>query len=159
MAAGTAAAGMCLVLALLALMAARGDTTVSNVAASHGMARGDRGHRTPGRRPPHLPGQPGHQVADPTLATYRGTGSAKPHRFTVDKPGDWGLSWSFGCPAGHGIFSISERHSGSGKEIKVNASGPSGHGISFQTKDPGDHSIAVTSDCSWKVRVFLRGHR
>jgi len=146
--AGTAAGGMCLVLAMVAWVAARGTPhpAIPSPASSDVS-----GHASPRDR----------LMIRRTLATYRGAGLVSRRHFRVSSPGNWGISWAFRCPAGqHSTFII---RGGGGEDsgddsdghAQVDITGPAGHGISWHTSDPGDHSLLIASRCPWTVRVVL----
>jgi hypothetical protein len=141
--AGTAAVGMCLVLAMVAWVAAMGapgagtpGTTSSGVA----------GHASPKDRP----------LIGRTLATYRGTGAPNRGYFQVSRSGEWGIAWDFRCPAGQrGTFVLADGDGDANPRQRVDTAGPSGQGIYWNTSDPDDHSLEITSSCPWTARVVL----
>jgi|HubBroStandDraft_1064217.scaffolds.fasta_scaffold172441_1 hypothetical protein len=91
-----------------------------------------------------------------TVASYQGNGSARHERFLVRGIGNWGISWNFSCAKpGTGSFGVSEADSKAADEIELTAYGPNGHGLSWNSHDPGDHSLVIVSNCSWVVRVVL----
>ena len=99
--------------------------------------------------------RPGRFRIGKTIARYRGTGPARRNKFQVRKPGDWGISWNFSCPPHAGSFTIRAGNRMVTNSIEVSASGPEGHGMTWETRDPGAHSLMVITSCSWAVRVVL----
>ena len=150
---GTAAGGMCLVLAMVALVATMTGTGVPRRASSSVS-----GHPSshPGQ-PSHRPeSQAGHLLVGRTLAVYRGAGARKRSSFQLTRRGAWGISWGFTCPASHhGTFLMTEGGPGEKQDDQVDARGPAGHGVFWDTSDPGGHTLVVSSDCPWTVRVVL----
>lgn len=223
MAAGAAAAGLCLVLAMLALATSFGKTNIGDTgnyrtggsgagqqndlngiipqAHSGGHHRGHHGqpgsgkrgtgkgqahssspspHRskhkpartaTPAPSPSPAPtasqpgtGQPGGPQPGSTVASFQGSTSADEGPFHIRQPGQWGVSWSFRCPAGRSEdFSVSEvaGHSGKtppgkkGSSLQIDTSGPSGSGLTWQSHDVGSHFLKIVSGCSWTIKVVL----
>ena len=154
-AAGVAAAGVCLVLAMTALAVTLGSTRSgpadSPVRASQ---TGDSSDRAPGG--PDATGGAGRQRADQTVAVLRGTGQPAHGAFLISYPGTWGLAWAFRCPAGRsGSLVVAESAGATRDHIDIDASGRAGHGITWDAHDPGRHSLAITSSCAWTVRVVL----
>jgi hypothetical protein len=91
-----------------------------------------------------------------TVATYSGTSSARRVRFTVGSSGSWGISWRFSCRDRRaGRFRVGETDGRAVNEIELTAYGPNGHGLSWESHDPGDHLILVSSNCAWQVSVVL----
>ena len=149
MAAGSALAGLGLVVGLLTLVVAMGDgppgpdrsQTVANSGRTGPPPYARRGPA--GARP--LPGA--------TLASYGGTGSAKPVPIRVLGPAPWGLPWSYSCPAGRsGFFTVRVGAGASGRLI-TDTSGSRGRGVAWIVRAPGDHKIVVTASCPWTARV------
>lgn len=180
MAAAAVAAGLCLVVGMVALVAETG-TDHRTAGASHPAGPGKRsgGHQpTP---PPRTGGKQGpaggpNGVAAPsgvsgpgdhprmssgnrfrigrTIDVYTGSGAAEPGPFDIRKPGTWGLSWSYRCPKGSsGDFVVGETRTWIGLAVTVMESGPAGKGIYWVTGDAGSHSVVVASDCTWRLRL------
>jgi hypothetical protein len=150
MAAGAAAAGLCLVLAMIALAVTIGGANIAGTVSDHAPKRHHGGTTSPAQPRPH----PG-----PAIVVYQGSGSGKHGPFDIKAPGTWGLGWTFRCPAGlQDGFSVGEIGSGqntAGKDIEISASGPAGSGLSWDPGDPGRHSLIVVSDCPWTIRIRL----
>jgi hypothetical protein len=178
---GLAGAGLCLVLALTGLVVAIGASRAPRAEPKEGTSSGRpdalRLRASADYRPDHTdhPDHPDHtdngRAGSPpdaaarragrfavgtTIDKFRGAGLARHHKFKVSGPGDWGLSWTFTCPAKNsGRFTLSESDGKVTDDIELTASSPNGHGISWRLHDPGEHSLSIISDCSWIVRVVL----
>jgi hypothetical protein len=182
MAVGLAGAGFCLVLAMIGLVVAIGDSHSPKAAlhrAGHqGRATADQGNSTL-----TIPGKPGtarlhwrpsanvkHDGAGragragsaspllvgATVERFQGRGSPRRHRFKVARPGDWGVSWKFSCPAIRaGRFALSETDGKVTNDIELSASDTREHGISWHLNDPGSHSLTILSNCAWVVQIVL----
>lgn len=91
-----------------------------------------------------------------TIASLHGTRGPAHARFVVTGPGAWGVSWSFSCPAGRtGHLVVRETSSGSDARVEIDGSGRTGGGTTWNFRDPGDHSLVITSVCPWALRVVL----
>lgn len=145
---GTVSAGLCLVLAMVAIVVTMGDTSVSRTASTRPL--------TPAPADRHPAKLPAHPRIGATLATYRGTGSGQISAFQVSRPGDWGLAWRFNCAAGRrDQFAMTENANWTFTDMDISEAGRRGHGIWWETRDPGYHSLRVDTDCAWSVRVVL----
>ena len=157
-AAGIAAAGLCLVIGLTALVVKIGGRTGPGqpIAVPEAIDPSGSHDRLP------LPMAPRGQDESHQLKTvhlYRGPGRGRRGRrgpFRIGRPGTWGLSWAFSCGTDHNGQFIATGHSPvTGTDIAVAASGPSGHGITWASSDPGRHVLTVNSRCTWTIRVVL----
>jgi len=157
-AAGTAAAGVCLVLGMTALVVKMGGG-VSGSADSWPVTARQASNLTVGdgpARPAGPPNAPPHWIAGQVVAYFRGARLAKHAEFRIVGRGTWGLSWSFRCVAGRsGRLVVTGIAKLTGYDLEIDASGPAGHGITWYTADPGNHSLDIISACSWAVRVVL----
>jgi hypothetical protein len=162
---GMAGAAFCLVLAMVGLVVALGDagTAAKAPAPSYrtsALYRSDglghrEGHRHRHRQDAAKAAAHRFQVG-PTVASYQGNGSPRHERFRVRGIGNWGISWRFSCPKPRtGSFGVSEADGEAADETELTAYGPNGHGLSWRSHDPGDHSLVIISSCSWVVRVVL----
>jgi hypothetical protein len=134
--AGTAAGGMCLVLAMVAWVATRGAP-----GAEHATGKASPNDRL---------------LIGRTLAIYRGAGSPDRGHFQIGRPGEWGVAWAFICPAGQrGTFVLADSDDDADTRERVDTAGPAGHGVYWNISDPGDHSLVITSSCPWTARVVL----
>ena len=153
MAAGITAAGLCLVIGAVALVAAAGgrsgDATVTPAAHQSPaqpsvlldpVARDRHGaHGAIAMRPVPLLGRTGRE-------------SEITGRFRVGGTGTWQLSWSYdGCRGGRGAaFAVTD---GSAAGLAVAGSGSAGHGVSRSRAEPGWHHLIIRSRCAWTIRV------
>jgi hypothetical protein len=147
--AGTWAAGLCLVIGSIALVAeAAGPTSTTHVTAAA---------RVAGLHHAGPPDPAGHSAAAPVTRTFTGTGNRTTSQFTVAPDSRWELRWSYACPArapgGHLII----REGGAGNAgVAVSAGGASGAGRAW-TYSPGSaHYLVVLASCSWTIRVTGR---
>lgn len=153
MAGGTVAAGLCLVLGFVALIATQdrengAGSRVAESTASHDQPNGN------------VFGQADGLVAGHTIRLIRGDGTGRNATFSISRKGVWGLAWSFSCPARqHGTFVLNEDNTDSDYDQQVDSSGPSGHGLIWSSGDSGDHYVTVDSGCSWSVRIVLPRRR
>ena len=169
-AAGTAAAGLCLVIGMVAMVAAAGGTNARSTASSR--RDGGPGVSASGHLPrgitggtgsrhgtgTHRGGQNDYQ-AGRTLDKFQGTGSGEQGKFTIHEPGFWGIAWSYSCPQNTpGTFVLGQTNVRLPYSIDVNVNGPAGHGLAWVTS-AGQHSLVIVSGCSWQLRVVARGKR
>ena len=156
---GTAATGVCLVIALTVLVVQLGATGVGRTAPRRPIAASQSGNSTVSRRGRPRPGPAGpatRWIAGPAIASFRGTGPARHDHFAVSSPGTWGLSWSFSCPAPRsGFFRLTAKGTTTGDDVELDVAGPTGRGITWNTRDAGAHSLEVSSHCTWTARVVL----
>ncbi|HVB42968.1 MAG TPA: hypothetical protein VNF47_09725 [Streptosporangiaceae bacterium] len=171
MATGTVAAGCCLVLAMVSLVVAMGQTRVDSTASSHAFGDqptgpGGTGGTGTGASPGssaspgsgHDTGATGSIAVGATLARFSGTGMDRT-AFVVGKPGDWGLSWRFACfRTSGGFLAVHVDNVQSARHVRLSTSGSSGHGLAWSSRDPGRHSVTIMSDCAWVVEVVLPRH-
>jgi hypothetical protein len=158
-AAGTAAAGVCLVLAMTVLAVQLGAAGVARsassrpiVAAQSGSSEASRG----GPRPTASAGPASSWIAGPAIATFHGTGPARNDQFAVREPGSWGLSWKFSCSARQsGGIRLTAKGTVAGHHVVLDAAGPSGRGVTWNTRDAGIHILDVSTSCSWTATVIL----
>jgi hypothetical protein len=147
--AGTWAAGLCLVIGSIALVAeAAGPASTTHVTAAARVA----GLHHAGPQDPA-----GHKAAALVSRTFTGTGNRTTGQFTVAPHSRWDLRWSYACPArapgGHLI--IREGDAGNAG-VAVSADGASGAGSSWTYSPEAAHYLVVLADCSWKIRVTGR---
>ncbi len=152
---GIAAAGLCLVIGLTALVVRLGGQPGTGQPAAVPDAIGPFGSHDQLPIPVSPSGQ---DKKNPirTVHVYRGSGRGRRGPFVIGMPGTWGLSWAFSCGADHDGQFIATGHSPvTGNDIAVAASGPAGHGITWASSDPGRHLLTVSSRCAWAIRVVL----
>jgi hypothetical protein len=152
--AGTWAAGLCLVIGLVALAAeAAGPARPTHVTAAAGASRlgpADAGGRHHGGRAGQSGGRPGRSA----LRTFAGAGNRTTGAFSVAAPGRWVLQWSYACPAGTPGGRLIIREGGTGSDgVSVDATGSAGHGSSSSYSTSASHYLVVITSCSWRVSV------
>jgi hypothetical protein len=178
-----AAAGLCLVVGLVAMVAGAGagakQATDAGSAHSTGPSISARsGPHGPGATTPATPtptptpdpsrsDQTGPQhgghlpttsqfVMGKTIDFYKGSGSGERGMFDIAAPGNWGLAWQFDCPQGRpGDFVLGQIGGPLLSSVNVKVTGSSSHGLLWITKENGWHSVVVVSECSWIVRVVM----
>ena len=143
-AAGAWAAGLCLVIGSITLVAEAAEpASATHVTAAAGMH-----HVSAGR----LAGSGG--PAATVTRTFRGTGSRRTGQFTIAPDLRWELRWSFTCPgptsAGHLL--IREGDAGNAG-ASVSASGMAGAGSTWTYSPAAVHYLVVITNCSWTIRV------
>jgi hypothetical protein len=179
---GVWAAGLCLVVGLLVLVASAvspgrgtrlatdsapadsGDRAPDRVANHDGDHRaGDpaSGSSAPARGThrlhsptPASPGQTGHRSRSPRIATFSGHGDFTTRALTVGAKGNWQIAWSYRCPATLpvGLFVVADAAPGTAGAT-INESGASGRGDTWLHADGGGHRLVVISTCSWTMKV------
>ena len=161
-AAGTGAAGLCLVIGSVALVASAGgrprSTTVTS--ASHlSPARLSPGRQSPARMP-HSGSRPGSHGArlssapGRTILSSAGRGAETSRRFTISGTGTWQLKWSYyDCSAldGKGDFVVTE--TGTVPGASLSEFGAAGHGTAWAYRDKGSHHLVIRSECAWRIAV------
>jgi hypothetical protein len=145
--AGAWAAGFCLIVALVALVAdAAGPTGAAPVQTT---ARRVSLHPTAGptRRPP----------AAPVLRTFSGIGDQTTPQFTVAAHSWWKVQWLYQCTPGvPGEGLIVREGDTAGNGISVSASGVSGRGEASAYAAGRAHYLVVITNCAWTARVLGR---
>ncbi len=163
---GTVAAGLCLVIGMVAMVAEAGAAKGTTAASSHADRQPAPGSSSTGQAPPGKIGPVGHgagthRTSRPTpeyplgrtLASYRGAGSGERGRFMIPRPGVWGIAWQYRCQAGQpGSFALGQTNAGLGQAMDVYSNGQGGHGL-FWIRSAGQHSLVVISGCAWDLRV------
>jgi hypothetical protein len=148
--AGAWAAGLCLNICSVALVAGTAGPAATNVRAAAGSGQLPGHGRQPRRRP--TAGRAGH-----LLRTFTGTGSRTTSQFSVAAHSRWELQWRYRCPArtpgGHLII---REGNAAGNGVSVDAAGTSGHGRTWTYSSASDHFFVVTTNCTWTARVLGR---
>jgi hypothetical protein len=142
--AGTWAAGLCLVIGSVALVAETAGpasaTHVSTAAGVHHLRHGK------------LAGHGGR--ARSLARTFRGTGNQTTGAFTVAVNHRWGLRWSYACPGRARPGNLLIREGGAGNRgVSVSASGAAGAGSTWAYSQAAGHYLVVISNCTWTIRV------
>jgi hypothetical protein len=146
--AGAWAAGLCLVVGSVALVAGAEPPAATHVTAAAGV------HRLPpaGSRPPHGRRQARRIFEGTVQRTFAGAGDQVTGQFTVAARSRWELRWSYACsravPAGHLLI----RESGS-DGVTVSASGASGQGTVWAWTRSPSHYLVVIANCGWTIQV------
>jgi hypothetical protein len=151
-AAGTWAAGLCLILASVALVAAAaGPARATHLSPTAGHYRLSSGR---------LGGQAGAQ--QPTapldvLRTFSGTGNLITSKFTVAARGRWELRWSYRCTAtAPGGRLVIREGNAANSGVSVDAAGAEAQGSTWAYSDAGSHYLVVVSSCAWTAKVLGR---
>jgi hypothetical protein len=143
-AAGAWAAGLCLVVGSVALVAGAAPAASTHVAAAAGV-RSLRSARGPGGRTASV-------AAGRVEQTFQGAGDQVTGQFTVAPRSRLELRWSYACsrpgPAGHLLI----RESGS-DGVTVAASGAAGQGSTWSYTRAAAHYLVVIANCGWTIRV------
>jgi hypothetical protein len=146
---GTWAAGLCLVIGALVLVASA--VGHAGHAATEAAARSTAGHAD--HRGRQL-GQPGGGDA---IAAFAGRGNGTTHQFRT-AAAHWRVVWSYRCTSGatDGMLVVAAAGSapaGAG----VDVTGASGHGnLGFGPATGHSHRLIVISTCSWRLTVIQR---
>jgi hypothetical protein len=148
-AAGAWAAGLCLVVGSVALVAeTAGPAGATHVAPAAGIRR-----LPPGRLPGD--GAARRRGGEPRLAqTFAGTGNQTTGSFPVAPRSRYQLHWSYQCgrrPRGHLLI----RESGTAG-VTVMAAGPAASGSTWAwapAAGAARHYLVVIADCAWEIRV------
>jgi hypothetical protein len=140
--AGGAVAGLCLVLGLVALVAAVGNPGAGRSGTASAGSRPGRSER------PTL-------TVGATVASFRGTGMTHQTTKTIKVPDTWGISWAFQCQPGRtGGFTVADGMRGT---VLIKDPANRGHGIWWDFHAPGNHQLLFISDCTWHVLIVLPG--
>jgi len=174
--AGMWAAGLCLVISLLALVvaAAAPDHPRHPSSTAQGMKLA---HPSPGilsapgnasgaaaSRPDASPSSGSHDPATASrsashvLAMFAGRGNTITRNFQVAGPHRWALHWSYSCPsrlnAGQFIVEDAEIMGGTTRVgSSFDENGTRGSGTTWLGPGPRNHYLVVVSSCSWTMRV------
>jgi hypothetical protein len=148
--AGTWAAGLCLVIGALVLVAS---------AAGHaGRGATEAAARTASGHVDHQPGrQHGPRGGSHASAAFAGRGNETTRQFRT-AAARWQIQWAYRCPAGatNGMLVVAAAGSttaGAG----VDVTGASGHGSAWLGAGAGSsHRLIVISTCRWRVTVMRR---
>jgi hypothetical protein len=145
---GAWAAGLCLIIALVVLVAdAAGPGRATHVST-------DGRYRLQSKaRSTHPAG------ADHVLRTFAGIGDRTTPRFTVAARSRWRLRWLYQCTPGEpGKRLIIREGNATGAGISVSRTGPSGSGSSASAYATArTHYLVVITNCAWTAQVLDRG--
>jgi hypothetical protein len=154
--AGAWAAGLCLIIGSVALVAeAAGPAPEAHVTTAAGYPQRTRPLPGHGAKAHHAPASSGSLVV---LRTFVGTGNWTTSQFTVAAHSRWELRWSYQCAARlpRGRLVISEGNDAGGG-VSVDAAGAAGQGSAWTYSDAGSHYLVVLANCAWTIDVA--GHR
>jgi hypothetical protein len=146
---GTWAAGLCLIIGLLVLIAsaAPGRLARANTASAH--------QHDSRQLPPGVPANLA--AADGTgsvVAAFSGHGDATTRQFLLSSAGRWQIQWSYRCPASLPVGLLVVEDAGPGAAgASINESGAAGHGETWLNPDGRSHRLVVISTCSWTMKV------
>jgi hypothetical protein len=151
--AGAWAAGLCLIIGSIALVAGTAGPADTNVRAAAAARSGQLpGHGHQRRR------RPAADRAGHLLRTFTGTGGRTTSQFSVAAHSRWELQWLYRCPSrtpgGHLII---REGNAAGNGVSLDEAGTSGHGSTWTYSSASDHFFVVTTNCTWTARVL--GHR
>jgi hypothetical protein len=140
---GTWAAGLCLVVGSVALVAETtgpaNETHVATAAGEHPL------------RPGELTGNQGPAAL---ARTFQGTGNRTTSQFTVAPHRQWELHWSYACPAATPAGHLLIREGGAGNAgVSVSATGRAGAGSTSAYARAAAHYLVVIANCTWTIRV------
>jgi hypothetical protein len=142
--AGAWAAGLCLVIGSVTLVAeTAGPASVTHVTTAAGV-----NHLSTAKLAGHT------RRTGPLTRTFRGTGNRTTAQFTVAPDHRWNLRWSYTCPGptppGHLL--IREGDAGNAG-VSVSASGAAGAGSTWTYAQAAGHYLVVITNCAWTIRV------
>lgn len=155
-----AAAGLTMVLVMVALVVMYGATPIRRESTSQSL-RSNSGNSQAGQaagtqRAGSAPRPSAVRTFAPgkTVALFAGRDSARSAAFSIPRPGNWGLRWRYACHPGQpGTFTVSETHTTMSGSVDVASSSSHGSGLIWLARDPGRHALLIDSNCSWRVRV------
>jgi hypothetical protein len=142
--AGAWAAGLCLVIGSVALVAETAQpTSATHVSTAAGVR-----HLGNGKLAGHA------ARTGPLTRTFRGTGSQTTGQFTEAARRRWNLRWSYACPAGPAGGRLLIREGGAGSTgVSASASGPAGGGSTWIYSRAAAHYLVVITNCAWTIKV------
>ena len=148
MAAGTGGAGLCLVVGAVALVASVTEPAVATHAAATPRPYAAGQYSLGGASARAAPGRRG-------ILVFTGHGSGNTGQFMIGSTGTWRLDWSYSCKAfgQQAGFIVGEDGTGTVGGIRLDEVGASGHGAASAHEDAGTHYLAVTSECTWMIKV------
>jgi hypothetical protein len=161
--AGTWAAGLCLVIGLLVLVASAarpgriGHLTAASSAHAaawrRAQANGARAARSSADRTAAGEKTAASGQARQLIAEFAGHGDQTTGRFTLDESARWQLQWSYSCPAklAYGLLIVED--TGASAVPSIDQSGLAGHGDTWLHSDGANHHLVVISTCSWTMKV------
>lgn len=158
--AGLWAAGLCLVVGSIVLVASSAATS-THPSAADSAERSAALSRSMQPTIASLAGIARSERTTPThaVASFAGHDDATTRQFRLRTGARWALRWSYRCHAGDGGLLVAES-TVSGQEARTAASiswtGPVGSGENWLEPSSGSHDLVVLSACWWRVRVIQR---
>jgi len=170
--AGTWAAGLCLVIGLIVLVASAAGSgriePVTTASSAQHVARhtsaGAHVHKARTRarveRPRPQPAPPRADASSPAaavtvVAVFSGRGDQTTPSFVIDSAARWQIQWAYVCqasvPAG---LLVVEAGAPTAIGADISQSGPAGHGDTWLAPGGHTHSLVVISSCSWTMTVL-----
>jgi hypothetical protein len=148
--AGMWAAGLCLVIGLIVLVATAaapgsGQSTLAAARQAPAVGRAD----TLTARPAST----GHVTAERVLGAFSGRGNVTTRQFSVKPHKRWELRWSYLCPAQAGQLIVEDADGSSAGGASIDQSGISGTGATWLTSARTKHQLVVISTCSWTMKA------
>jgi hypothetical protein len=137
---GAWAAGLCLVIASIVLVAAAGTPHRASISSAANTLR------APGAG----------RASSGALAQFRGLGDASTRSFRIATARRWELLWTYTCRAG-GVFVVTAYGRGALARPSVDQSGLGGSGVTWLNPDGRTHSLVVSTTCSWSIKVVQPG--
>jgi hypothetical protein len=159
--AGIWAAGLCLVIGLLVLVASAAPGPAASLsAASSAQHDRDHGATRPGRTGGGSADSPGHRApaaGSGVLAVFAGRGDATTRQFLVSTAASWQIQWSYQCPASMSAgLMVVEDADPAADGASISESGAAGRGDTWLNPEGGTHHLVVISTCSWTMKVMQR---
>jgi len=169
-AAGTSAAGLCLVTGSIALaVSAAEPSQAGHLTTASATRPDDASHRQPiplggaasdsrGRSwAPSGQPAPSTSAADTPgrlIAAFAGRGDITTRQFWVNDAAGWQIQWAYSCPANVpvGLLVVEDAEPGS-VSTSITQSGSAGRGDTWLDHDGRAHRLVVLSTCSWTMTV------
>jgi hypothetical protein len=147
--AGTWAAGLCLVIGSIVLVA---SAAAPNRPGSHLSAAAEQAGLSASAQPARL------QTAGHVITALAGRGDQVTKPFIVRTGDELKLWWSYSCPAGLPVDQLMVQDAvgkpaGHARAASINATAADGSGAISVSANPGRHYLVVTSTCSWQMKL------
>jgi hypothetical protein len=159
--AGIWAAGLCLIIGLVVLVAsaAPGRVTGASTAAS-AQHNGDHGATRTGGTDGGSADSPDHRAQAArtwVLAVFAGHGDATTRQFVISPAASWQIQWSYQCPASTpaGLMVVEDADPAA-DGASISESGAAGRGDTWLNPGGRYHHLVVISTCSWTMKVMQK---
>lgn len=175
MTAGTWAAGLCLVVGSVVLVASQAKpgrlaqiSAASSTRADAGQRRAPAAHAPlqvtsrpspsparAGRPARHSHAQTGRPAGSAdVIAVFSGDGNQTTRTFDTRASAAWQIQWSYTCPAAIrvGLFVVEDAGPGA-TGASISQSAAAGHGATWLNPSGSAHELIVISTCSWTMKV------